>query len=126
MKRSEKGSESIPKGPSKKLSLKSKIPLEDTIRKVLHSELRLIFPDHFFKDSGPIASKQIVLIQEKIASQDDTPLASKDSTSDESSLAPSGHFEETEEESLDEAMEIDFVQRKEPTTSVATVECKIK
>ncbi|CAB5210396.1 unnamed protein product [Rhizophagus irregularis] len=92
------------------------IPLEDTIRKVLQSELRLIFPSHFFQDS---ASKQIVA--EKIVScfsasgQNDILASSKDS--DESSL---------EEESLDDPMEIDFVKKKEPETSVATVKCKIK
>ena len=54
-------------GESKKSSSKEmssaklrEIPLEETIRKVLHSELRLIFPPHFFQDSGLIASKQIV------------------------------------------------------------------
>ncbi|GES82680.1 hypothetical protein GLOIN_2v1886689 [Rhizophagus clarus] len=68
----------------------SKVPLEETIRKVLH-------------------------MVEKIASQNDTLASSKDS--DESSL---------EEKSLDCLMEIDFIQKKEPKTSVATVECKIK
>ena len=112
-----KGSESIPEGSSKKTSSKeiSKIPLEDTIHKVLHSELKLIFPPHFFEDSGLIVSKQIVPVQEKIVSQNEIPASSKDS--DESSL---------EEESLDDPMEIYFVQKKEPKTSVATVKCKIK
>ena len=106
------------KSSSKKSSPKetSKIPLEDTIRKVLHSELKLILPPHFFQDS---ASKQIVA--EKIVScfsasgQNDILASSIDS--DESNL---------EEESLDDPMEIDFVKKKEPKTSVATVECKIK
>ncbi|CAH1765326.1 1304_t:CDS:2 [Entrophospora sp. SA101] len=31
-----------------------------------------------------------------------------------------------EEETLDDPMEIDFVQRKEPATSLATIPCKIK
>ncbi|GBB91976.1 hypothetical protein RclHR1_19460008 [Rhizophagus clarus] len=93
----------------------SKVPLEKTIRKVLHSELRLIFPPHFFQDSSLIAPKQIVPIQEKIVSQNDVLSSSKDS--DESSL---------KEESLDGPMEIDFVQKKELKTSVVTVECKIK
>ena len=112
-----KGSESIPEGSSKKTSSKeiSKIPLEDTIHKVLHSELKLIFPPHFFEDSGLIVSKQIVPVQEKIVSQNEIPASSKDS--DESSL---------EEESLDDPMEIYFVQKKEPKTSVATVKCKIR
>ncbi|GET62920.1 hypothetical protein GLOIN_2v1886689 [Rhizophagus irregularis DAOM 181602=DAOM 197198] len=92
------------------------IPLEETIRKVLHSELKLIFPPHFFQDSGLIASKQIVASTEaKIVSQNDVSLSSKDS--DESSL---------EEESLDDPMEINFVKKKEPKTSVATVKCKIR
>ena len=106
------------KSSSKKSSSKetSKIPLEDTIRKVLHSELKLIFPPHFFQDSSLIAPKQIVAPMEpKIVSQSNTLVSSKDS--DESSL---------EEESLDDPMEIDFVKKKEPKTSVATVECKIK
>ncbi|GBC02499.1 hypothetical protein RclHR1_04650016 [Rhizophagus clarus] len=92
------------------------IPLEETICKVLHSELKLIFPPHFFQDSGLIVSKQIVAPMEaKIVSQNDVSSSSKDS--DESSL---------EEESLDDPMEIDFVKKKEPKTSVATIKCKIK
>ncbi|RGB33234.1 hypothetical protein C1646_761954 [Rhizophagus diaphanus] len=92
------------------------IPLEDTIHKVLQSELRLIFPPHFFQD---FVSKQIVA--EKIVScfsasgQNDILASSKDS--DESSL---------EEESLDDPMEINFIKKKELKTSVATVKCKIK
>ncbi|GBC49130.2 hypothetical protein GLOIN_2v1789077 [Rhizophagus irregularis DAOM 181602=DAOM 197198] len=70
------------------------IPLEETIRKVLHSELKLIFSPHFFQDSGLIASKQIVASTEaKIVSQNDVSSSSKDL--DESSL---------EEESLDDPM----------------------
>ena len=119
-----KGSESISaegsqgKESSKKTSSKeiSKIPLEETIRKILHSELRLIFPPHFFQDFGLIALKQIVAPMEaKIVSQNDVSSSLKDS--DESSL---------EEESLDDPMEIYFVQKKEPKTSVATVKCKIR
>ncbi|GET49963.1 hypothetical protein GLOIN_2v1886689 [Rhizophagus irregularis DAOM 181602=DAOM 197198] len=92
------------------------IPLEKTIRKVLYSELKLIFPPHFFQDSGLIASKQIVASTEaKIVSQNDVSSSSKDS--DESSL---------EEESLDDPMEINFVKKKEPKTSVATIKCKIR
>jgi hypothetical protein len=94
------------------------IPLKETIRKVLHSELKLIFPPHFFQDSGLIMSEQIVApIEPKIVSQNDTPAFSNDLFSDESSQ---------EEESLDGPMEIDFVQKKKPKTSVATVKCKIK
>src|ERR1044071_1338388 len=52
---------------------------------------------------------------EKIVSQNDLLPSSKDS--DESSL---------EEESLDDPMKIDFVKKKEPKTSVATVKCKIR
>src|SRR6266487_1158677 len=77
------------------------IPLEETIRKVLHSELKLIFSPHFFQDSGLIASKQIVAPTEaKIVSQNDVLSSSKDS--DEFSL---------EEESLDDPMEIDFIKK---------------
>ena len=94
------------------------IPLEETIRKVLHSELKLIFPPHFFQVSGLIASKQIVApIEAKIVSQSNIPSASKDSSPNESSL---------EEESLDDPIEIYFVQKKELKISVATVKCKIK
>ncbi|PKK57530.1 hypothetical protein RhiirC2_825633 [Rhizophagus irregularis] len=114
---SQKGGES--KKPSSKEISSAKqreIPLEDTIRKVLQSELRLIFPPHFFQDSGLIVSEQIVApLELKIKSQNDVSSSSKDS--DESSL---------EEESLDDPMEIYFVQKKEPKTSVATVKCKIK
>src|SRR6266542_136589 len=116
---------------SKKSSLKEissaksrEIPLEETIRKVLQSELKLIFPAYFFQDStegassSPIVSKQIVVPMElKIKSPNNILSASKDSTSDESSL---------EEESLDDPMEIYFVQKKELKISVVTVKCKIK
>jgi hypothetical protein len=81
-----KGGES--KKPSSKEISSAKlreIPLEETIRKVLHSELKLIFPSHFFQDSGPIISKQIVTpLEPKIKSQNDVSLSPKDS--DESSL----------------------------------------
>ncbi|UZO04607.1 uncharacterized protein OCT59_024983 [Rhizophagus irregularis] len=66
------------------------IPLEETIRKVLH----------------------MAATEAKIVSQNDVSSSSKDS--DEFSL---------EEESLDDPMEIDFVKKKEPKTSVATVKC---
>ncbi|GBB85734.1 hypothetical protein RclHR1_01220030 [Rhizophagus clarus] len=91
------------------------------IAKSKKNELKLIFPSHFFQDSSLIAPKQIVPIQEKIVScfsasdQNDVSTSTKDS--DESSL---------EKESLDDPMEIYFVQKKEPETSVATVKCKIK
>ncbi|GES95095.1 hypothetical protein GLOIN_2v1886689 [Rhizophagus clarus] len=93
------------------------IPLEEIIRKVLHSELKLIFPPHFFQDSSLITSKQIVAPMERASGQNDTSASSNDLFSDESSQ---------EEESLDGPMEIDFVKKKEPKTSVATVKCKIK
>jgi len=51
------------------------------------------------------------------SSQNDTSASSKDLISDESSQ---------EEESLDNLMEIDFVQKKELKMSVVTVKCKIK
>ncbi|PKB97300.1 hypothetical protein RhiirA5_433401 [Rhizophagus irregularis] len=76
--------------------------------KAKKNELKLIFPPHFFQDSGLIVSGQIV-------SQNDVSSSSKDL--DESSL---------EEESLDDPMEIDFVKKKEPKTSVATIKCKIR
>ena len=72
-----KGGESISaegtqgKVSSKKTSSKeiSKIPLEETIHKVLLSELKLIFPEHFFHESNAIMSKQIVApIEPKIKS----------------------------------------------------------
>ena len=94
------------------------IPLDETIRKVLLSELKLIFPERFFHESSAVMSKQIVApIEAKIVSQSNIPSASKDSSPDEFSL---------EEESLDDPMEIYFVQKKELKTSVATVKCKIK
>ena len=94
------------------------IPLDETIRKVLLSELKLIFPERFSHESSAVMSKQIVApIEVEIVSQSNIPSASKDSSPDESSL---------EEESLDDPMEIYFVQKKEPKTSVTTVKCKIK
>src|SRR5438034_1330928 len=60
-------------------------------------------------------SEQIVAPMEpKIVSQRNTPSASKNSSPD------------VEKESLDDPMEIYFVQKKELKTSVATVKCKIK
>jgi len=98
---------------SKKLSPK-KIPsaklketlLEKSIHKILQSELKLIFSDHFFQDSSPIISEQITFIQKKIKSpfsvsgQNDISASFKDLISDKSSQ---------EEESLDNSMKIYFV-----------------
>src|SRR6266496_566166 len=98
--------------------MSKEIPLDETIRKVLLSELKLIFPERFFHESSAVMSNQIVApIEAKIVSQSNIPSASKDSSPDESSL---------EEESLDDPIEIYFVQKKEPKTSVVTVKCKIK
>src|SRR6266496_2583008 len=92
------------------------IPLEEIIRKVLQSKLKLIFPAYFFQDStegassSPIVSKQIVApIKPKIKSPNNIQSSSSDSTPDESSL---------EEESLNDPIEIYFVQKKELKTSV--------
>ena len=102
----------------KSSAMPREIPLDETIRKVLLSELKLIFPERFSHESSAVMSKQIVApIEAEIVSQRNIPSASKDSFPDESSL---------EEESLDDSMEIYFVQKKEPKTSVATVKCKIK
>ncbi|CAG8744320.1 6721_t:CDS:2 [Rhizophagus irregularis] len=91
------------------------IPLEETIRKVLHNELKLIFPPQFFQDSSLIMSKQIVAPMEpKKEPQRDTP-----------SLAENISPDSDEEESLDEPMEINFVKKKEPLTSTTTIKCKI-
>src|SRR5437764_4944614 len=91
------------------------IPLDETIRKVLLSELKLIFPERFSQNSSPVVSEQIVApMGPKIKSQSNV---SEGSIPDESIL---------EEESLDDPMEIYFVQKKEPKTSIATVKCKIK
>ncbi|CAI2186889.1 5172_t:CDS:2, partial [Funneliformis geosporum] len=49
---------------------------EETIRKVLHSELKLIFPPHFFQDSSLIVSETIV-------SQNDSSSSSNDLISDD-------------------------------------------
>jgi len=65
--------------------------LEETIRKILQSELKLIFSTYFSfsRDSAEgifsslIAPKQIVPIQEKIVFQSNIPSASKDLTLDE-------------------------------------------
>ena len=93
------------------------IPLDETIRKVLLSELKLIFPERFSKDSRPVMSKQIVAPMEHASGQNDTSAFSNDLFLDESSQ---------EEESLNSPMEIDFVKKKVPKMSVATVKCKIK
>src|SRR6266542_6928103 len=90
------------------------IPLDETIRKVLLSELKLIFPKRFSYESSAVMSKQIVApIEPKIKSQSNV---SEGSTLDESIL---------EEESLDDPIQIYFVQKKELKTSVATIKCKI-
>ena len=78
--------------------------LEETIRKVLHSELKLIFSASF---PSPM--------QKKIESQSEDPQISKD-------LSP-----DTEEEDyLDGPIEIDFIKKNSPPTSVVTVKCKIR
>ena len=79
--------------------------LEESIRKILQSELKLIFPDHFSQDSSKAdISNQVSPIQTSIVED----------------ISPE------EEENLDDPMEIDFVKKKEPKTSVATVKCKIR
>ncbi len=91
------------------------ILLEESIHKILQSELKLIFPECFSQDSKPIMSEQIVApIKLKIKSQSNI---FESSTSDEFIL---------EEEFLDDPMEIYFIQKKELKTSIATVKCKIK
>ncbi|CAG8809672.1 13375_t:CDS:2, partial [Dentiscutata erythropus] len=88
----------------------SKTSLEETICKVLLSELKLIFSDHFSQD--PIKANilnQVPLIQEKIESPSNTSLITKVVSLDLD-----------EEEDLDGPIEIDFVKKKEPKTSVAT------
>src|SRR6266496_1422554 len=89
------------------------IPLEETIRKVLQTELKLIFPTHFSFSrnstegafSSPIVSKQIVVLMElKIKFSNNIQSSSSDSTPDESSL---------EKKSLNDPMEIYFIQKKE-------------
>ncbi|CAI2181358.1 9621_t:CDS:2 [Funneliformis geosporum] len=62
-------------------------PLEETIRKILQSEPKLIFPAYFSfsRNSSPIVPKDIVALMElKVVYQSNTPSVSKDS--DESSL----------------------------------------
>src|SRR6266542_608772 len=90
------------------------IPLDETIRKVLLSELKLIFPKRFSYESSAVMSKQIVApIEPKIKSQSNV---SEGSTLDESIL---------EEESLNDPMEIYFIQKKELKISITTIKCKI-
>ncbi|RIB22435.1 hypothetical protein C2G38_2174003 [Gigaspora rosea] len=64
---------------SEKISLKTpKTSLKETIRKVLQSELKLIFPEHFSQDSIKAnIPNQAPLIQEKIESQSNTSLITK-------------------------------------------------
>ncbi|CAG8742874.1 5084_t:CDS:2, partial [Dentiscutata erythropus] len=70
---------------SKSSAMPRDIPLDETIRKVLLSELKLIFPERFSHESNPIMSKQIVApIEAELVSQNNTHSASKDSSSDES------------------------------------------
>ncbi|RIB01143.1 hypothetical protein C2G38_2231755 [Gigaspora rosea] len=94
----------------------SKTSLEETIRKVLQNKLKLIFPDYFSQDSIKAnIPNQAPLIQEKIESQSNT-----------SPITEVVSLDPDEEKDLDGPMEIDFVKKKEPKTSVATVKCKIK
>ncbi|CAG8450075.1 15830_t:CDS:2 [Cetraspora pellucida] len=102
----------------KKSSFKktSKTSLEETIRKVLQSELKLIFSDHFSQD--PIKANilnQVPLIQEKIESPSNTSL-----------ITEIVSLDLDEKKDLDGPIEIDFVKKKKPKTSVTTVKYKIK
>jgi hypothetical protein len=90
--------------------------LEETIRKIIQSELKLIFPEHFSKVPHKADTpNKATPIQEKIESQSNT-----------SPIAELVSSDPGDEEYLEDPMEIDFVRRKEPKTSVATVKCKIK
>ncbi|GBB97866.1 hypothetical protein RclHR1_30970002 [Rhizophagus clarus] len=69
------------------------------------NEFKLIFPDHFFQDSNKAdIPNQAFPIQASIVE----------------------NISLEEEENLDNSMEIDFIKKKEPKTSVATVKCKIR
>ncbi|CAI2196822.1 4367_t:CDS:2, partial [Funneliformis geosporum] len=81
--------------------------LENTICKIIQSELKLIFSALITQDSKTDTLKQALPIQEQ---SDEIPIT-KD-------ILP--YLEEVEY--LDDPMEINFVQKKEPKTSVATIE----
>ncbi|RGB29796.1 hypothetical protein C1646_766148 [Rhizophagus diaphanus] len=66
-------------------------------------------------DSDSDLNAHIAKLKKNVSSQNNVLSSTKDS--DESSL---------KEESLDDLMEIYFIQKKEPKTSVTTVKCKIK
>ncbi|UZO28440.1 uncharacterized protein OCT59_021962 [Rhizophagus irregularis] len=93
-------SKSKKKVKKKSSTMSREIPLDETIRKVLLSELKLFFPERFSKDSSPVMSEQIVAPMERVSGQNDTSASSNDLFSDESSQ---------EEEFLDDPMEIDFI-----------------
>lgn len=74
---------------------------EESIRKLIQSELGMALHEELKKILGSLP----LLIRESL-------------------IPDSGPAEE--DETLDDPMEIDFVQKKEPKTSIASVRCKIK
>ena len=125
---SKKSSSQSTKNPKSNKPRKNKQTiLEETVRKIMQSELKLLFPfllpgvlsKTIPQESGSNKAdsvKQAPPSPAKVEVQNNGSSSSKDP--DESSVE--------EEENLDDPMEIDFVKKKEPKTSVATVKCKIR
>ncbi|PKK59657.1 hypothetical protein RhiirC2_719669 [Rhizophagus irregularis] len=96
-----------------------RVSLEETIRKIIQIE---------FKNLLPYMIQQTKNCEPALA-QDKSIKSESDGFSEPVSVIPKSDEKipelSDEEDVLDGPIEIDFVQKKEPTTSIATVKCKI-
>ncbi|CAB4435830.1 unnamed protein product [Rhizophagus irregularis] len=97
------------------------ITLEETIRKIIQSILKENMPSYIIQALPFITEKCKPLL-----TQDKSGELRSNIFSTSQELAPETFNSDEGEESIDDPMEIDFVQNKEPKMSIASVECKIK
>ena len=97
---------------------------QETIRKIVRSELSSTLWEELKKILPPYMIQALLLDTKKSDQEKNIQSKANDFSSFwEPALAIP---DSNEEETLDDAIEIDFVQRREPKTSVVTVKCKIK
>ncbi|RHZ45701.1 hypothetical protein Glove_661g43 [Diversispora epigaea] len=102
---------------SRKENQSKQTTLEQTIRKIIQSELKEIISPYLlqsfelkFSFIKPAHTEKLPPIQDKIYREPASEIPDSDG----------------EEKTLDDPMEIDLVQRRDPATDIATTECKIK
>jgi hypothetical protein len=102
----------IPKATQSKQTV-----LEQTIRKIIQSELEKILPPYII---------QALQLDTKKSVQDKKNISKANDFLSSQKPAPETSDSDGEDEILNEPMEIDFVQKKNSATDVVTTKCKIK